>query len=101
MKRIIQIGLLGFILNTGLSVEAATNPVYIEHARQLADEMKVPFDEQKSLLPQMLELRDAQRDRVFELSRMTSPHSASCKRARRQLMEVNNLIRKLRVTANG
>lgn len=98
MKKLIQISLLGLLIQIGPSLQAAPNRVYVEQARQLADKMNVPFDDEKSLLPQVLELRDIQRDKVFEISRMTSRHSASCKRARRQLMEVNSLVRKLRVS---
>lgn len=97
MKKLLQISLLGVLIQIPLSLHAATNRVYVDQARDLAEKMNVPFNDNESLLPQVLELRDLQREKIFEISRMTSPHSASCKRARRQLMEVNSLVRKLRV----
>lgn len=98
MKKLLQISLLGLLIQIAPSLQAATNRIYVDQARDLAEKMNVPFDDKMSLLPQVLELRDLQREKVFEISRMTSRHSASCKRARRQLMEVNGLVRKLRVS---
>lgn len=96
MKRFIGIVLSVFMFHHGAAVQAATDRDLIEQASEIADELSMPFNEKTPVLPQVLEMRDELRDRVFEITRMTSRHSARCKRARRDLMEVNSLVRKLR-----
>lgn len=58
----------------------------------------MPFTEKKPVLPQVLEMRKELRNRVFQITRMKSRHAPSCKRAWRQLMKVNSLVRRLRTT---
>lgn len=96
MKHILGVMMVVFVAYFSASVEAATDKALIEQASQIADELSIPFNAKKPVLPQVLEMREELRDRVFDISRMTSLHSARCKRVRRDLMEVNSLVRKLR-----
>ena len=96
MKHFVGMILLVFMVQSGAAVQAATDRELIEQASEIADELSMPFNEKRPVLPQVLGMRDELRSRVFQISRMTSPHSARCKRARRDLMEVNSLVRKLR-----
>ena len=96
MKQFIGMILFVVMFQHGAAEQAATDRDLIEQASEIADGLSMPFDEKRPLLPQVLEMRDELRDRVFEITRMTSRHSARCKRARRDLMEVNSLVRKLR-----
>lgn len=96
MKRFLSTISLLLIAHFNTAVYAATDIVYIDQASEIARDLEMPLNEKKPILPQVLEMREELRNRVFDISRMTSPHSFRCKRARRQLMEVNSLVRKLR-----
>lgn len=98
MKHSLGIIILVFAVHFGAAVQAATDKAYIEQAREIAGDLNLPFAEKKPLLPQVLEMRQELRNRVFQITRMKSRHAPSCKRARRQLMEVNSLVRKLRAS---
>lgn len=98
MKHTLGIIILLFTVHFSVVVHAATDKAYIEQAREIAGDLNMPFAEKKPLLPQVLEMRQELRNRVFQITRMKSRHAPSCKRARRQLMEVNSLVRKLRTT---
>lgn len=98
MKYAIGIIMLVYAAQFNASAFAATDQALFEQAREIADDLKVPFNERKAILPQVLEMRDDLRKRVFKITRIMSRHAPSCKRARRQLMEVNGLVRKLRAS---
>jgi hypothetical protein len=98
MKRALRMILVLLVAHVSTVVQAATDKAYVEQASEIAEDLKMLLNAKKPILPQVLGMRDALRDQVFETTRMTSKHTFRCKRLRHQLMEVNSLVRNLRNT---
>lgn len=98
MKRAFGMTLVLLIAHVSTVVQAAPDKAYVEQASEIAGDLKMTLNAKKPILPQVLDMRKALRDQVYETTRMTSKHTFRCKRLRRQLMEVNSLVRNLRRT---
>lgn len=76
---------------------AATPSVkYVDQVKTIAQDLNLPFDSKKPALSQAVDMREALHDRVASIAHMSSRHTLRCKRIRRQLLEVNYLIREMR-----
>lgn len=62
----------------------------------VTDGLGMQVEPRKSLLPQVVAMRDELRVKVNDIARMSSRHTFRCKRVRRQLMDANALVRRLR-----
>lgn len=90
--RLIVLG-LGWM---GSLAAAAPSVKYIDQMKTIAQDLDLPFDTKKPALSQALDMREALHERVAFIARMSSRHTLRCKRIRRQLLEVNYLIREIR-----
>lgn len=100
----IRFGLVAMGLMCSVAVAAApTKDVklikeakYVGQIQEIAQELNLPVDVKKGAISQALDMREALHDRVAAITHMSSRHTARCKRTRRQLLEVNYLIREMR-----
>lgn len=82
-----------------LAAAAPSNP-YVDQVKAIAQDLNLPFDAKKPALSQALDMREALHDRVATIAHMSSRHTLRCKRTRRQLLEVNYLIREMRASGS-
>lgn len=84
------------------AAEKATAPqsAYLDEVMEIADGLGMKVEPRKPLLPQVIEMRDELRVKVNDIARMSSRHTFRCKRARRDLMKTNALLRRLRDEAD-
>ena len=100
----VRCGLVGIGLMCSVAVAAAPTKdfkaskevKYASQMQEIAQELNLPFDAKKGVISQALDMREALHDRVATITHMSSRHTLRCKRTRRQLLEVNYLIREMR-----
>lgn len=97
---LVRIILLGTVSMTSIAF-AAPPSKFMDQVQDIAKDLDVPFDTKKPVFAQTIELRQTLRERTSGIARMTSRHTFRCKRARRQLLEVNYLLREMRAEGSA